>query len=64
MSTMLLMGRSPIDSRRSARSGPAASAWRALADWIRTRLARAAALSDWKTAMKTLKHHPKYRGRS
>jgi len=26
--------------------------------------ARAAALSDWKTAMKTLKHHPKYRGRS
>jgi ribosome biogenesis GTPase len=27
-------------------------------------LARAASLSDWKTAMKTLKHHPKYRGRS
>ncbi len=26
--------------------------------------ARAAALSDWKTAMKTLKHHPKYRNRS
>lgn len=26
-------------------------------------LARAAALSDWKTAMKTLKHHPKYRDR-
>ena len=24
-------------------------------------LARAAAVSDWKTAMKTLKHHPKYR---
>lgn len=26
-------------------------------------LARAAALSDWKTAMKTLKHHPKYKSR-
>jgi len=26
-------------------------------------LARAAALSDWKTALKTLKHHPKYRNR-
>lgn len=26
-------------------------------------LARAAALSDWKTALKTLKHHPKYRDR-
>lgn len=26
-------------------------------------LARAAALSDWKTAMKTMKHHPKYKGR-
>jgi ribosome biogenesis GTPase len=26
-------------------------------------LARAAALSDWKTAMKTLKHHPKYKRR-
>ncbi len=25
-------------------------------------LARAAALSDWKTAMKTMKHHPKYNG--
>lgn len=25
--------------------------------------ARAAALSDWKTAMKTLKHHPKYKNR-
>jgi ribosome biogenesis GTPase len=25
-------------------------------------LARAAALSDWKTAMKTMKHHPKYKG--
>jgi ribosome biogenesis GTPase len=26
-------------------------------------LARAAALSDWKTSMKTLKHHPKYKNR-
>ena len=26
-------------------------------------LARAAALSDWKTAVKTLKHHPKHKGR-
>jgi ribosome biogenesis GTPase len=26
-------------------------------------LARAAALSDWKTSLKTLKHHPKYKGR-
>lgn len=25
-------------------------------------LARAAALSDWKTAIKTMKHHPKYKG--
>jgi ribosome biogenesis GTPase len=25
--------------------------------------ARAAAVSEWKTAMKTLKHHPKYRDR-
>ena len=27
-------------------------------------LARAAALSDWKTAMKTVKHHPKHKARS
>jgi ribosome biogenesis GTPase len=26
-------------------------------------LARAAALSDWKTAIKTMKHHPKHKGR-
>jgi ribosome biogenesis GTPase len=26
-------------------------------------LARAAAIADWKTAMKTLKHHPKHKGR-
>lgn len=26
-------------------------------------LARAAALSDWKTTLKTVKHHPKYKGR-
>jgi ribosome biogenesis GTPase len=26
--------------------------------------ARAAAVSEWKTAIKTLKHHPKYKGRS
>ena len=26
-------------------------------------LARAAALSDWKTAKKTMKHHPKHKGR-
>ncbi len=26
-------------------------------------LARAAALSDWKTSMKTMKHHPKHKGR-